>query len=82
MAGKGNAACLYMRGKVGARSRLGKGEVTSSKQWILEVMQGSGRVQVKVAKQASKWLKYEGIKRRAVNNLGPFLCGKLKKKTA
>lgn len=74
MAAKGNAACLYMRGKVGARSRLGKGEVTSPKQWMLEAMQGSGRVQVKVAGQASKWLKYEGIKRRAVNHIVPFFC--------
>ena len=45
-----------MRGKLGARSRLGKGEVTSSKQWKLKVKKGSVRVRAKVVEAVSEWL--------------------------
>lgn len=47
-----------MRGKLGARSRLGKGEVTSSKQWKLKVKEGSVRVRAKVDEVVSDWLKW------------------------
>lgn len=65
-AGEATAGCLYMRGKLGVRSRLGKGEVTSSKQWK---PMGSVEVHMKVAEEISGVLgwgnKICGVSRRS-----------------
>lgn len=42
------------RGKLGLRFRLGKGEVTSSKQWIVASFKGSGKVHMRVTKVAQE----------------------------
>lgn len=55
--GEGKLFVCTWRGKLEVRFRLGKGEVTSSKQWILVSLKGSCRVHAEGVKEVSVWLK-------------------------